>query len=121
MNVQMKNGGLDPDINFDSEQTARGMPFSDGAGRRTHGSNTQLPDALGTESLNAMIEQRRQLADIYHALRTLRGDAISQNIGSSMNATDVRRQLRSSVSRGVSQSSSGFGAPAPEGINMDAM
>ena len=119
-NVQIKNGGLDEDINFDSEQTARRMPFSEGAGRRTHGSNSQ-PDAPGTETLSAMIEQRRQLADIYHALRTLRGDVLSQNIGTKMNAADVRQQVRSLAPRGVSPSRSGFGAPVPDVINMDAM
>lgn len=90
--------------------------------KQTQGLDDSLvvdPDVLGTQVLTTIIEQRRQVADIYSAIRSLRGGIISQDIGgySSTTAADPQQPPKR-----VSQSSRPtLGATELTKVNMQAM
>jgi hypothetical protein len=127
-NVQVIYGAPEENAILDSEQIGRMMVIStnsvnqdDGARQPaqeaqelddTFGSQ-EMPEQPGTEILSTLIEQKRQLADICNAIRTLRGGMVSQGIGPS--------HLRESVPQGLGASNHAVSCPVPDLKNMEAM
>ena len=89
----------------------------------TQDSKVMITNTPGSEFLGEIIEQRRQLADVFSAIRTLRGSIASQNIGSHSPTTvaAVPEQPRSLKPAAARSARSLRDANASQLANMGAM
>jgi hypothetical protein len=110
--VQVMQGDPKPDAKFTPKQSDRLMVISTNSLAKSYDTTAKPPGELedtfmsssqahlpldpGTETLDEIIEQRRQVADIYSAVRHLRGGIISQKIGGYSSTTSVE-QARAGV------------------------
>ena len=127
-NVQVMYGAPEPNADLSSKQTSRMMVISTDslqdddirqpsaakqAVELDDNSSQVMPAQPGTEILNDMIEHKRQVADIFNAIRTLRTGMVLQGISPP--------HLRMLAPQDLGASNRGDSAPVPDLKNMEAM